>query len=107
MKPCIIYMTAGSLEEAGTLGRALVSERLAACVNMIEGMNSLYWWEGEVQEDHEVVVIAKTRESLVPLLCERVREIHSDDCPCVVALPTEGGFEPFLRWIGEETKRPA
>ncbi|MBW1816419.1 MAG: divalent-cation tolerance protein CutA [Deltaproteobacteria bacterium] len=105
MKPCMIYMTAGSPEEARAIGKALVSERLAACVNIIEGMNSLYWWKGEVQEDNEVVVIAKTRQSLVPELSERVKEIHGYDCPCVVALPITDGFQPFLDWIGEETKK--
>ena len=105
MKPCMIYMTAGSPEEARAIGKALVSERLAACVNIIEGMNSLYWWKGEVQEDSEVVLIAKTRESLVPKLSERVKEIHGYDCPCVVALPITDGFQPFLDWIGEETQK--
>ncbi|MBW1785475.1 MAG: divalent-cation tolerance protein CutA [Deltaproteobacteria bacterium] len=105
MKPCMIYMTAGSPEEARAIGKALVSERLAACVNIIEGMNSLYWWKGEVQEDNEVVVIAKTRQSLVPELSERVKEIHGYDCPCVVALPITDGFQPFLDWISEETKK--
>jgi len=100
----MIYMTAGSPEEARAIGKSLVSERLAACINIIEGMKSLYWWEGEVQEDNEVVVIAKTRESLVPKLSERVKEMHGYDCPCVVALLITDGFQPFLDWIGEETK---
>lgn len=107
MKPCMIYMTAGSLEEARTIGRALVSERLAACVNIIDRMNSFYWWEGQVLDDAEVVVIAKTVESLVPRLSERVKEMHGYDCPCVIALPIAGGFQPFLDWIGKETQSAA
>lgn len=99
----LIYMTAGSLEEAKTLGRTLVEERLAACVNVLPGMTSIYWWQGEAQHDQEVVVIAKTRADLVDALTERVLAVHSYSCPCVVALPIDGGNPAFLQWIMEET----
>jgi periplasmic divalent cation tolerance protein len=98
-----VYMTAGSLEEARAVGKVLVEDRLAACVNLIDGMRSLYWWEGGVQEDAEAILIAKTRADLVDRLAARVAEVHSYDCPCVVALPIRGGHQPFLDWIGEET----
>jgi len=104
MKTNIIYITAGSMDEARVIGRELVSTRLAACVNIIDGITSLYWWEGEIQEDREVTIIAKTKESLVPELIERVKSIHSYDCPCVVSLPIEDGNKPFLDWIKEETR---
>lgn len=104
MDVCFCYMTAGSREEALKIGRALVGERLAACVNVIDGMTSVYRWQDEVQEDGEVVVIAKTRRELVPRLTERVLELHSYDCPCVVALPITGGNPAFLAWIAEETE---
>jgi periplasmic divalent cation tolerance protein len=98
-----IYMTAGSLDEARDIGRTLVEERLAACVNILEGMRSLYRWEGGVEEDEEVVLIAKTRATLVDALTDRVKTVHSYDCPCVVALPITGGNPAFLDWIGLET----
>ncbi len=104
MKTNIIYITAGSMDEARVIGRELVSTRLAACVNIIDGITSLYWWEGEIQEDREVTIIAKTKESLVPELIERVKSIHSYDCPCIVSLPIEDGNKPFLDWIKEETR---
>ena len=104
MKTNIIYITAGSMDEAKVIGRELVSTRLAACVNIIDGITSLYWWEGEIQEDREVTIIAKTKESLVPELIETVKSIHSYDCPCVVSLPIEDGNKPFLDWIKEETR---
>lgn len=104
MRTNLIYITAGSMDEARRIGREIVSSRLAACVNIIDGINSLYWWEGEIQDDKEVTIIAKTKESLVPELIEKVKSIHSYDCPCIVSLPILDGNKPFLTWIGEETK---
>jgi periplasmic divalent cation tolerance protein len=103
MDACLIYMTAGSEQEAKGLGRTLVEERLAACANVLPGMTSIYWWEGQAQHDQEVVLIAKTRADLVDALTERVLELHSYSCPCVVALPIEGGNPAFLQWIVDET----
>jgi len=100
------YITAGTREEAQRIGRALVEERLAACVNILPGMNSIYRWEGAVQDDEETVLIAKTRAALVPRLTERVRALHSYAVPCVVALAIEGGNPDFLRWIEDETQAP-
>ncbi len=99
----LIYMTAGSLEEARTLARTVVEDRLAACVNVLPGMTSVYWWEGTAQFDEEIVVIAKTRADLVDALTARVKEVHSYSCPCVVALPIDGGNPEFLQWIVDET----
>jgi periplasmic divalent cation tolerance protein len=101
-----VYMTAGSREEARRIGRTLVEERLAACVNILDGMNSLYWWQGAVQDEQETVLIAKTRAELLERLTERVKSLHSYSCPCVVALPIEGGNPAFLQWIAEETEGP-
>ena len=104
--PCMVYMTAADEDEAGRIGRALVEERLAACVNVIPGMRSFYRWQGEVHDDREVVMIAKTREALLDALTARVKELHSYDCPCVVALPIAGGNPDFLDWIEAETAEP-
>lgn len=101
-----VYMTAGSREEARRIGRTLVEERLAACVNILDGMNSLYWWQGAVQDEQETVLIAKTRAELLERLTDRVKSLHSYSCPCVVALPIEGGNPAFLQWIAEETEGP-
>lgn len=102
----LVYMTAGSLDEARAVGKALVEARLAACVNILDGMRSLFHWDGAVQEETEVVVLAKTRRDLVDALVERVRAVHSYDTPCVIALPIVGGHTPFLDWIGAETTTP-
>ena len=104
MAVVLIYITAGSMEEARTIGNKLVSDRLAACVNIVDNVSSMYWWEGEIQDDKEVILIAKTKESLVPELVEKVRSMHSYSCPCIVSLPILNGNRAFLDWVVEETK---
>lgn len=99
MKPTFIYMTAGSKAEAASIGKALVESKLAACVNIIEHMSSIYLWEGSIQEDAEVVLIAKTIETHVSAIVEKVQSLHSYDCPCIVSLPVTGGHQDFLDWI--------
>jgi periplasmic divalent cation tolerance protein len=103
MEYCLLYMTAGSAEEARRIGAALVDERLTACVNIIDGMTSIYRWEGAVRNDSETVMIAKTRRDLVDGVIARVKTLHSYSCPCVVALPIVAGNPAFLDWIGAET----
>ena len=100
----LIYITAGDMDEARVIGKALVSDRLAACVNIIDNINSMYWWQGEIQDDMEVIIIAKTKESLVPELIEKVKSMHSYDCPCIVSLPIVDGNKAFLEWVAEETR---
>ena len=97
-----IYMTAGNKEEARNIGKELVTSRLAACVNILDNMKSVYMWDGEVQEDTEVVLIAKTTRERVPDLVDKVKSIHSYDCPCIVSLPVLDGHKPFLDWIAGE-----
>ena len=104
MKVNFIYMTAGSKDEATKIGKELVSAGLAACVNILDNMSSVYLWQGEIQEDPEVVMIAKTTEDCIPQLIEKVESMHSYDCPCIVSLPVLGGYQPFLDWIAEEVK---
>lgn len=103
MNATFVYITAGDAEEAKAIGRALVEERLAAAVNILAGVQSLYWWEGKIEQAVEVVVIAKTRASLVERLTERVKALHSYEVPCVVALPIAGGYPVYLDWITAET----
>ncbi len=98
-----IYITAASREQAETIGRKLVEERLAACANVLSPVTSFFWWEGRVQSEAEAVLIAKTRADLVERVVARVRELHSYTVPCIVALPIEQGNPAFLRWIEDET----
>ena len=103
----MLYITASSRDEAKKLGRALVEARLAACANVIDGMESTYWWEGKLAEDREAVLIVKTRADLVAAVTARVKALHSYSVPCVVALPILDGNPDYLDWIAAETAKPA
>jgi len=100
----LVYITTSSRVEASAIGRAMVDERLAACANVLGDITSFYWWEGAVQEDGEVSLILKTQDHLVDRLTQRVKELHSYDCPCVVAIPIAAGNPDFLDWIVNETR---
>ena len=104
MEACLVYVTTKDKDEARTIGRHLVQSRLAACVNIIDGMNSIYIWDGKVQDDQETVMIAKTTENLVPEIIEAVKAQHSYECPCIVVLPIKGGNAAFLEWISDQVK---
>ena len=97
-----IYVTASSKDEARSIGTKLVESRLAACVNIIDGMNSLYWWDGKIQDDREAILIAKTTPDREAQLIETVRSLHSYDCPCIVALPVLSGNPAFLKWVAQQ-----
>jgi len=99
----VVLMTAGSQEEADRLAQALVAERLAACVNIVPGMISVYRWQGAIQRDQEWLLLAKSRRDLLDAVVQRVQELHSYDVPEVTALPLEGGSDDYLRWIDEVT----
>ena len=98
-----VYVTAKDRAEAIAIGRILVNERLAACANVIDGVASIYRWEGAVHEDTEAILVMKSRVDLVEALAERVRALHSYDCPCIVSLPIDDGNLDYLDWIAAET----
>jgi periplasmic divalent cation tolerance protein len=104
MEYIFVYMTTADRAEAEKIGRVLVETRLAACVNMLPGMRSLYWWQGKIETGEEVVLIAKTRRGLLDELTAKVRQLHSYEVPCVVALPISGGNPDFLDWLEKETR---
>lgn len=97
-----VYMTAPDRATAERIGRRLVADRLAACVNMWAGMISLYRWEGEVQEAAETVVVAKTTAARYAELEAAVLQEHPYECPCIVALPVHAGHAPFLDWVAAQ-----
>ena len=99
----LVYMTARTAAQARRIGKVLVAERLAACVNVLGPITSCYRWKGRVQSDREVALLAKTRRALVPRLTARVKELHTYDVPCVVAIPIQGGNAGFLEWVAAET----
>ncbi|MBD3343527.1 MAG: divalent cation tolerance protein CutA [Chitinivibrionales bacterium] len=100
---CMVYITTKDKAEARAVGKVLVEEHYAACANIIDGMHSLFFWEGVLEDDSETVLIVKTQTCLVDKLTERVKTIHSYDVPCVVALPITGGNPDYIQWVCKET----
>ena len=96
-----VYMTCSTAEEARLIGRALVQEHIAACVNILGDIESIYEWQGELCEECEVAMIAKTTATRMPALIVRVKELHSYDCPCIIGLPIGAGHQPYLDWLSE------
>jgi periplasmic divalent cation tolerance protein len=91
-------------EEVGTeLGRRLVDERLAACVNVVTGVRSVYRWRGAVEEAGECLLVAKLRAAGLAAFRDRVVELHPYDLPEVLALPVADGLEPYLGWVVRES----
>src|ERR1700730_9273021 len=103
----LVYTTYPSLIEAETAGRAIVERRLAACVNILPGMVSHYWWQGAVEGGEEAEMIIKTRASLAESVRWAVRETHSYQTPAIVVLPIESVDAPYLAWIMAETREAA
>ena len=99
----ILYVTTADADTALRIGRTLVEARLAACANVLPGMTSVYWWEGKVEQAAEAVLVLKTRASLVDAATARIKALHPYACPCVVALPVEGGNPDYLDWLRWET----
>ncbi|MDH4204823.1 MAG: divalent-cation tolerance protein CutA [Desulfobacteraceae bacterium] len=94
-------MTASNKDEARMIGKALINARLAACVNIIENMTSMYMWDGKLQDGNEIILIAKTTQERVSDLIEKVNSLHSYDCPCIVSLPVSDGNPAFLKWVAD------
>lgn len=99
----LVYVTTDSADQARRIGLALIRERMAACVNILDNMTSMYWWNGEIEEGRETVLIVKTRSILVDAVVERVIEMHEAETPCVLRLDVKGGNQAFLDWIENET----
>ena len=105
-KPVLIYSTYPSTADAERIGGALVDGGLAACVNILPGMTSIYVWEGKRQRDAEAAMIIKTRAGLADAAIAEARKLHPYSNPAFVVLPVDGGSQDFLRWIMEQTAKP-
>ncbi|HTE77180.1 MAG TPA: divalent-cation tolerance protein CutA [Xanthobacteraceae bacterium] len=100
-----VYTTYPSIVEAEQAGRELVQRRLCACVNILPGMVSLYWWEGAIERGEEVVMIVKTRAALAEAVREAVRQLHSYTTPAILVLPIESVDPDYKDWLMAETER--
>lgn len=102
---CVVFMTCSSEEEAAKIAGALVVEKLAACVNIIPRIRSIYSWKGKIEDDAETMMIAKTRTANFDALKAAVAALHSYDTPEIIMLPLQGGSEKYLAWLAENTAR--
>lgn len=102
MEQILVYMTAPDAELARRIARELLVKRLAACVNILPKGQSLYWWQEEIQDEEEVVFLAKTQRRLFPALEACVRAVHPYETPCIVAVNLACGHAPFLDWISAQ-----
>ena len=99
---CIVLSTVSSEGEGAKIALTLVGEGLAACVNIVPGIRSIYRWKGNVCDDKEVLLLIKTRKDFFEVVRERTREIHSYEVPEIIALDIEQGHPPYLQWIRDE-----
>ena len=99
----IVYITVPSPEEGKKIAKALVEKRLAACVNIVPGLRSIYHWQEKICDENELLLIAKTRDSLFERLEHEVKSIHSYKVPEIIALPIVKGSKEYLDWIYENT----
>ncbi len=102
MQLILVYITVKDRTQAEQIGKKLVEEKLAGCVNIIDGMRSIYYWDNALQEDCEAIIIAKTSQTLLSALTSRVKQLHTYSCPCVIALPIIGGNPDYLQWLQQQ-----
>lgn len=100
----MVLVTAPDEEVAGRLAHAVVAEGLVACVNLVPAVRSIYRWEGDVQDDAEVLLVMKTTEENMEALCARIDALHPYDLPEVLALPAVGGSVAYLDWVRAEAR---
>ncbi len=98
----VVLCTCADRGEAARIAQALVGAHLAACVNILPGITSIYRWQGKVEEAEEVLLFAKTTLERFPGLRDRITELHSYETPEIIAVPIAEGSEKYLRWLGEE-----
>jgi periplasmic divalent cation tolerance protein len=102
----VVLSTAGSQEEAERIATTLVEERLAACVNLVAPLTSIYRWQGAIERATEVLLVIKTRRALAARLMARLGALHSYDVPEAIVLPIIAGARPYLDWLRAETLPP-
>jgi len=103
-EPIVIFVTASSKDEAATIADVLLKAKAVACVNILPGVESRYWWEGKLEQAQEVMLIAKTTREAFPKVEALVKAHHSYQVPEIIALPIIEGHAPYLAWLKENSK---
>jgi len=104
-EPLVVLCTAPDEAKASSIAEKLVTERLAACVNIVESVKSIYIWDGSLQRDTECLMVIKSDRAVINRLKERILGLHPYDTPEVIALPIEDGVEAYLSWLAESIDR--
>jgi periplasmic divalent cation tolerance protein len=97
----MLYVTTPDRETAQRIGRTLVEEGLVACVNIIGGMESIYRWQGTMEQADELVLLVKAPTAQADAICARIRVLHPYELPCILSLPVTGGNRPYLDWLAK------
>lgn len=100
----VLFITTADDEEAQLISRVLLEQRKAACISIVPKVNSLFWWQGNIEQAEESLLVVKTRAELLDEIVKLVKEIHSSDVPEIIALPIVGGSQDYLEWVGEEAR---
>ena len=100
----VVFVTAKDAKQAQKIAAGLIRGRLAACVNVVKDIKSIFWWEGSVDQSDEALLIIKSRKTLLKKIIRKVKELHSYQLPEIIALPIIDGSKDYLKWIGESTK---
>jgi periplasmic divalent cation tolerance protein len=103
-KTVVIFITVGTDEEAKKIANILLSQRKVACVNILSGVSSFFWWHDKLDSVQESLLLVKTKAPAVNEIVGLVKEIHSYDIPEIIAVPIVGGNQEYLEWIGKEVK---
>jgi len=104
-EPLVVFVTAASMEEAEALASALLEARAAACVSILPGVESRFWWEGRMDSAREVLLVIKTLKEVYPTVERTVTACHSYKVPEILALPVVQGHLPYLSWIMDSVER--
>jgi periplasmic divalent cation tolerance protein len=100
----VIFITASKKEEARKIANELIAKKLVACVNIVDRVESHFWWQGKVDNAKEVLLIAKSRKDKFAKIVKSVKSVHSYDVPEIIAMPIIAGYKPYLRWINDSIR---
>jgi len=102
----VIFITVPNKKEANKIAKHLIKNRLAACVNIIDKIESVFWWQGKIDKAREVLLIIKSQKSKLTRIIKLVKSLHSYEVPEIIALPLIAGYKPYLDWLDESIRKP-
>ena len=101
----VIFITTSNKKEAKRIASGILKNKLAACVNIVGGIESLFWWQGKIDSAKEALLIVKSKKQNLDKIIRLVKSLHSYDVPEIIALPVTGGYKPYLRWVDESVRQ--